>query len=434
MFRTDSSKGDMMIKFLFKGLLRDRSRSLFPILTITSGVFLAVFLYSFMGGMMSDMLKTTAHYDTGHVRIMTQAYADEASQQPNDLAIVGLSELRANLKREFPNMNWTPRIKFGGIFDVPDGNGETKEQAPVLGMGVDLFTSDSIEPKLLNIEKSIVSGRLPANQGEVLISDEFSRKMKINLGDSATLISSTMFGSMAMANFTVVGTLRFGVSAMDRGAIIADISDVQRVLDMEDASSEVLGFFTDDVYNDDQANIMMQEFNSKYKHPDDIFSLQMGTLPTESGMTDYIELAKSMSGIIIAIFVFAMAIVLWNAGLMGSLRRYGEFGVRLAIGESKGHVYSTLIIESLIIGILGSLIGTILGVFVSYLIQIYGLDFSSLMKNSSMMISGVYRAQVTLGSFFIGFVPGILATFIGGAFAGMNIYKRNTSQLFKELE
>ena len=87
-----------------------------------------------------------------------------------------------------------------------------------------------------------------------------------------------------------------------------------------------------------------------------------------------------------------------------------------------------------LLGIIGSFFGTIVGVIVSYLVQVYGIDVSFLMKNSSMMMSGVYRAQVTLGSYFIGFIPGILATFIGGAFAGISIFKRNTSQLFKELE
>lgn len=423
-----------MIRFLFKGLLRDRSRSLFPILTITIGVFLAVFLYSFMGGMMSDMLKTTAHYETGHVRIMTQAYAQEASQLPNDLAIVGLAELSSQLNKNYPQLNWTPRIKFGGIFDVPDENGETKDQAPVSGMGVDLFSPNSREAKLLNIEKSLVAGRLPSIAGEILIGDEFFHKMNMAMGESATLISSTMYGSMAMGNLTVVGTVRFGISALDRGAIIADITDIQRILDMEDATSEILGFFPDDVYNDAQATIIMNDFNAKFSKSNDQFSPKMGSLPEESGMEDFLALANSMSSIIIGIFVLAMAIVLWNAGLMGSLRRYGEFGVRLAIGERKSHVYNTLIVESLVIGIIGSLFGTLLGVIVSYLIQIYGIDLSFLMKNSSMMMSGVYRAQVTLGSFFIGFIPGILATFIGGAFAGISIFKRNTSQLFKELE
>ena len=42
-----------------------------------------------------------------------------------------------------------------------------------------------------------------------------------------------------------------------------------------------------------------------------------------------------------------MSIVLWNAGLIGSLRRYGEIGVRLAFGEDKGRLYRAMIVESL---------------------------------------------------------------------------------------
>jgi putative ABC transport system permease protein len=239
---------------------------------------------------------------------------------------------------------------------------------------------------------------------------------------------------MTMANFKIAGTVRFGIAAMDRGAIITDISDIQFALDMQDAASEILGFFPDDVYYDEQAMRIAAAFNEKYKNPDDQFSPQMGTLPNESGLADYMALMESMSIIIISIFIIAMSIVLWNAGLMGSLRRYGEIGVRLAVGEDKGHIYRTLVLESVMIGIFGSILGTFAGAAIAYLMQVYGLDFSSLFKNSSMMISNVYRAQVTFGSFIIGFVPGIISTVLGAAVAGIGIYKRQTSQLFKELE
>lgn len=423
-----------MIKFLLKGLMRDRSRSLFPVLTVFIGVFLAVFLYSFLNGVMSDMVKSTAHYQTGHLRIMTQAYAQEANQNPIDLAFVGVDNLLQSLNEKYPEILWTPRIKFGGLLDIPDEKGETKTQGPVTGMAVDLLSDSSPEHKLLNIEDAIVRGHIPDQPGEILIGDEFAKKLKVAPGDIATLISSTMYGSMTMANFKIAGTVQFGIAAMDRGAIFTDISDIQFALDMQDAASEILGFFPDDVYNDERATLMSVSFNEEFKDADDHFSPQMGTLPEESGLTDYLAMVDSMAIIIIVIFVVAMSIVLWNAGLMGSLRRYGEIGVRLAVGEDKGHVYRTLIMESVMIGIFGSILGTLAGAGIAYLMQVYGLDFSFLLKNSSMMISGVYRAQVTLGSFIIGFAPGIISTVLGTSIAGIGIYKRQTSQLFKELE
>jgi putative ABC transport system permease protein len=160
----------------------------------------------------------------------------------------------------------------------------------------------------------------------------------------------------------------------------------------------------------------------------------MATLLNQSGMAHYYQLINSASSILIAIFVLAMSLVLWNAGLMGSLRRYGEIGIRLAIGETKSHVYWSLIGESIFTGIAGSILGTALGLAASYYLQIKGIDISYAMKNASMMISNVIRAKVTPTSYYIGFLPGLLATFLGTAISGIGIYKRQTSQLFKELE
>jgi putative ABC transport system permease protein len=423
-----------MIKFLFKGLMRDRSRSLFPVLTVFIGVLLAVFLYSYMNGVVSEMIKSTAHYQTGHLRIMTQAYAKEADQNPYDLALVDIENLLQTLHEKYPEMLWTPRIKFGGLLDIPDENGETKEQAPVSGMAVNLLSESSPEHELLNIKNAIIRGELPNQSGEILIADEFAKKLKIVPGDTATLISSTMYGSMTMVNFKIAGTVQFGITAMDRGAIFADISDIQYALDMNDAACEILGFFPDDIYYDERATLIAASFNEEFKDPDDKFSPQMGTFPNESGLSDYVALIDSMSFIIIAIFIVAMSIVLWNAGLMGSLRRYGEIGVRLAVGEDKGHVYRTLILESVMIGLVGSILGTLVGTGIAYLMQVYGLDMSFLFKNSSLMLPNELRAQVTFGSFIIGFAPGIISTVLGTSIAGIGIYKRQTSQLFKELE
>ena len=51
-----------------------------------------------------------------------------------------------------------------------------------------------------------------------------------------------------------------------------------------------------------------------------------------------------------------------------------------------------------------------------------------------MLISGVMRAQITQGTLYVGIIPGIFASMLGTALAGRGIYKRELSQLFKELE
>ena len=113
-----------MIRFLIKGLLRERSRSLFPILIVSTGVFLCVLLSSWMQGVRSEALWSSAVFASGHLRVMTRAYAEESDQMPNDLAMLNIDGLLDTLKTEFPDYYWAPRIRFGGLLDVPDENRE----------------------------------------------------------------------------------------------------------------------------------------------------------------------------------------------------------------------------------------------------------------------------------------------------------------------
>jgi putative ABC transport system permease protein len=421
-----------MIRFLLKGLIRDYSRSLFPALIVAIGVMLTVFLHAYLNGAVTMVIQSAAHYSTGHVRVTTNAYAEEADHMPNDLALMGIDSLLTDLRRNFPDLHWTPRIKFGGLLDIPDEKGETRVQAPIFGYGVVLLAPNSYEWKILNIQKAIVKGRIPQKSGEILITDELAERLGILPGQNATLISSTMHGSMALSNFIIAGTVQFGIAAMDRGAIIADISDIQYVLDMQQSAGEIIGLFQDDIYNNEQAVAIATQFNLRQSH--DSFSANMRTLRTEGGIGDYLDIVGAASGLIIVIFVLAMSIVLWNAGLTGNLRRYGEFGLRLAIGEENAHVYRSIIVESFLVGISGSLLGTIIGLAGAYYVQIYGINVGTMMERSTMMITNVIRAQVTEVTYLIGFLPGLLATLLGSALSGVGIYKRKTAQLFKELE
>lgn len=423
-----------MIFFIIKGIIRDRSRSLFPLLTVMAGVSLTVLLYCWIKGTENDIIQANANFNTGHLKVMSRAYARQADQLPNDLAYSGVQSLLDQLHADFPQIDWTPRIRFGGLLDIPDDSGETRSQSPIAGLGVDLFSGNNLEPQILRLSKALVRGRLPTQRGEILISDELYHRLKISLDETATLISSTMYGSMAAYNFKVVGTIRFGISAMDRGAMICDLGDIQGALDMPDAAGEILGFFSDRLYHQEQAAEIATQFNSKYLHTDDQFAPEMLTLREQAGLDQLLDYTTYLSSVFVGIFVIIMAIVLWNAGLMSSLRRYGEIGIRLAIGEDKRHLYLLMIAESLIIGLMGSILGTVLGLAIAYYLQVKGLNISGMLKNASMVISDVIRAQITPISFIIGFIPGLMATFLGTTIAGIGIFKRQTSQLSKEFE
>ncbi|MDR3340339.1 MAG: FtsX-like permease family protein [Candidatus Symbiothrix sp.] len=423
-----------MIKFLWKGIIRDKGRSLLPVIVVSIGVLCVVFLDGLMGGVMNNMVKMTANFQTGHLKVMTRAYNGNEAQKPNDLALLEVDELIKDLHQKYPNIDWNPRISFGGLLDIPDSRGETKAQGPVAGSAYDLLSDDSKEAERLGLQKSLIAGQLIRRSGEIIISSDFADKFNVQPGDTLTFFGSTMYGSMSFMNYAVAGVIRFGVGMLDKGAIILDLSDARQLLDMDNAAGEILGFLPDEHYDREITESIKQDFNAAYADNSDEFAPVMLQLADQNGMRDSLSYMGSVSFIMVLLLVFALSIVLWNTGVLGGIRRYNEFGVRLAIGEEKKHIYHTLLVESLLIGGVGSVIGTAFGLGISYLISIYGIDYGAMMENLSMMIDPVLRAEVTLRMFYIGFIPGVLSMLIGTALSGQAIYKRNTAMLFKELD
>jgi putative ABC transport system permease protein len=243
-----------------------------------------------------------------------------------------------------------------------------------------------------------------------------------------------MNGSMSMYNFTVAGTISFGTEVLDRGSIIVDIEDARIALDMPDAAGEMIGFFNEGFYNDEKAVKIANQFNESNALTTDEFTPVMKSLSQQGSMGQYVELSKIWSVLISSVFIFAMSLVLWNAGLLGGLRRYGEVGIRLAMGEEKGHVYRTMIYESIFIGIAGTVLGTTVGLAFAWYVQVHGINISGMMEGASMMLPTHIRTRITVPDFYLGFIPGVLSTVIGTMLAGIGIFKRQTARLFKELE
>ena len=426
-----------MIKFLTKGILRDRSRSLFPVIVVTLTVAMIVLFQGFITGIMNSMFLDSAVVSTGHVKIMTKAYHEENQLLPNDLALLDAEKLVRELNQEHPDYFWTPRITFGGLLDVPDKKGETQAQGPVYALGIDFLSPDSRQIEIWKLERRLVTGRLPENANEVLLGTKLADRLGLSSGETVTLIGSTMYNAFTTYNFTVVGTFKLNLGPVDRHMMLVDISGARQALDMENAASEILGY-TNSLYYEDQAAVAMRtEYNINHNDSTDIFSPIMMALRDANQMGAMVDFSNAAMAIILVIFLVIVMIVLWNMGLMNGLRRYGEIGMRLAIGESKGQVYRSMIVESVIIGFIGTVIGTAMGLGITYYMQEVGLDYSAAMESLSstdIIMSNVFYAQITPELYFIGFIPGVLATVLGTMMAGRAIYKREMAQLFKELE
>ena len=423
---------------LTKGLLRDRSRSLFPVIIITITVAIVIFTIGFMRGSMNSVFLDTAIIVSGHEKVVTRAYKEESQMLPNDLALLDIDQIMIDLEKNYPEFFWSPRISFGGLLDIPDSSGETKDQGPIVAIGIDLLNNNSRMIEIWKLDNNLILGRLPESSDEALISQKLASKLNISVGDTATFIGTTMHNAFTTYNFSVVGTFDLRKGQADNQMMLVDISGAQIALDMENAASEIFGFTHSLFYNDDKAVSVRNHYNNSCSDTSDIFSpIMLAMRDSSQQMGTMVDMVDGFLLIIGGVFLIIVTIVLWNMGLMNGLRRHGEFGLRLAMGESKGDVFRSMIAEAVMIGFAGTAFGTSLGLLLTYYVQEYGIDYSevvSTMSTSSLVMPNIFYAQITPDLYYIGFIPGVIATVLGTMLAGVAIYRREMAQLFKELE
>ncbi len=431
-----------MIRWILQGILRDKNRSLFPFLVVTAGVALVVFTVGFMEGIFMGMIDTTANLDTGHLRLVNKPFYDEEHLNPMDRALTAQVETRNWLKENSaPEINWSPRIRWGAIADVPDENGETKSQTPIIGMALNLLSPNSQELQRLALKDSLTEGRLPQGAKEILLGYELARTLDVGLDQTITLLGQTFDGGLATDNYTVVGFVRFGVFAMDKKMALIDLHDAQDSFYMEDTVTDWLGYLPSNVSYKEYEKIKVElqiRLEDLKLHPPadwakDDTPIVLSVLDQRNldNLTQVFQLVKK---IFVGIIVLLMVLVLWNAGLLNGIHRYGELGLLLAMGQTHRKLVWMMGVEALSIGLLGSLAGSLIGGGVVYYLQEVGINMGDAFAQTGMMMNDVMRGRVTAESFLMGAGPGIIASVLGSLFASVALFQRSEANLFRELE
>ena len=431
-----------MIRWILRGIWRDRTRSLFPFLVISVGVTLLIYLLGFMEGTFAGMIDMSAHLDTGHLRFVNKPFYDEEHLNPLDRALAGQKETLQWLKEKGdPQVEWSPRIRWGAIMDVPDENGETKSQTPVVGMAIEMLDKNSPERKRLQLEQSVIEGVVPSRSKEMLVGYKLAEALELSLGDQVTLLGQNFDGGLATDNYQVVGFVRFGLAAMDKKMALIDLVDAQQTFYMEDMVTDFLGYLPMHVgyLEYDRLKKQINDYLPELKQspPKDWAADDQPLILSVLDQRNLRELSikfELVNDVVIGVFTFLMILVLWNAGLLNGVHRYGEMGLLLAMGETHKKLIVLMMLESLMIGLLGSAAGCLVGGSLVYYLQEVGISTHGIFETSGLMMSDTIRARVSLNAFVFAVIPGVTASVVGNLIANLAIFQRSEANLFRELE
>lgn len=229
------------------------------------------------------------------------------------------------------------------------------------------------EPTLKNalaVQKN--SGNLPG----IILGKELARSMGAMTGDKIILMStrsviSPMGQIPAMKQFVVQGTFSSGMSEYDGMLAYVHLEQAQSLTKDPDKISAI-GIWVDDVFKVRELRNSLP--SSLEQHP---FYIR-DWMEINQSLFSALKLEKTAMFIILTLIILVAAFNIASALIMLVMEKTKDIAVLKAMGATHRMIRKIFIIKGLVIGIIGTLLGTISGIGICLLLKRY--DFIRLPK------------------------------------------------------
>ncbi|MFC1476991.1 ABC transporter permease [candidate division KSB1 bacterium] len=378
-----------MIKLAFRNVFRNKRRSLLTMVVIMFSVGTFLFMMSYFEGFLNSFVED-AMKATGHIYIQDPEYRLKERMLSLTVPVENYEQTREAVLAIDGIKTVTGRIRFGGLIDF-HGNNE-----PGMGMGIDT----EYEREIMEIENSIIKGTyFSGGNHETIIGVELARTLNIDIGDTITVISTTAFSSLAAENFIVTGIADMLIGMMNRLFYIP-LDAAQTMLDMEDQAAEIIVFI-----DDPEEHRVFQERIRSLPEISGRYSVYRWD---ERGMLQYLPIARLFIVILILVFGIIAAFSIINTMLMAVLERTNEIGVMTAFGMQRRSVLTIFLLEAVVLGIFGGIVGLAVGGFGGYLMETHGLTMGEIVNDFPMPLRQTLYADLQWSQAVVALAVGII--------------------------
>jgi putative ABC transport system permease protein len=344
------------ILFAWKNVMRNRRRSLTAMLITAMGT-AAVLIGGGFALFTYESLEEMTARDTGHI-VLAHAQGFEGDEDvPMQHGLAGADQLAAEFSALPQIRAVAPRIQFSGLIS----NGD--KSSVFVGSGV----VPDIDFRLRGPQMNFISGEAPGSGGpapEVVIGNELAKLMKAKVGTSLTLLATTTEGSLNAVDVIVRGIVSVGVPEIDKRLVMADLADVQKLMLTDKVS-------TLSIYLRDTAQTEAIAAQVKAAHPQLSFR-------TWSDLAVFYQAVRALYnrifGILGLIMVVIVAFAMSNTLGMAVVERTREIGTLRAIGTFPHEIVRNFVLEGVVIGGLGALIGMTMAGIATFALLFAGID------------------------------------------------------------
>ena len=218
----------MLFKFALRNVMRNRRRSFLTALAIFFAGIIVGLAQGWINGMVDISLKNIIDFQTGHLRITTQEFADRERFMPVEEIILEADTIIKQLQTIPEIAKIEERIRFGILL----GHKEVTVEA--MGVGINL------QDNVYNISEKLTTGKI-SNTG-IYIGEGLAEQLGVKIGDKLLLATKTSEGGLNGIKLSINGIVKLGIGMYDKKFFFVSLSDAKRLLKIYSGTTEIYIF------------------------------------------------------------------------------------------------------------------------------------------------------------------------------------------------
>ena len=320
------------------------------------GLWAGLFSVAVMIGSWNTTVNSTIDRNLSHIQIHTKEFKDESLISffiPDGNKIADeISELK-KVK------DVSARVLIEGMASSPSSPRGVK----IIGINPDR------EKNVTTIADYMVEGEYfkGIKRNPILVGKKLADKLGLKLHSKIVLSFQSVDTTLTYAAFRIVGIYKTESSPFDESHVFVRKSDLYKTMNSQPIINEIAIRLNSSEDLDSAYAILKKNYSA-------LFVESWKDLAPELEMT-YEFLIVEME-IFLAIILAALLFGITNTMLMSVLDRVREFGVLIAVGMKRIRVFLLIMIETIILSLVGGIIGMTLGTFTIWYFADKGIDLS----------------------------------------------------------
>jgi putative ABC transport system permease protein len=378
-----------VLKIAGRNLSRYRRRTLLTLTLIVIGMLAVLLFVSITGSFKSMMVGQITDSVLGHLEIHRRGYVASIDTLPLNLNMppAAVAKVEEALKQDNAVEAWSPRVKFGGMFS------NFTETTSIRLNGVDPALEAATVPLLPGrmIEGS-KDGPL-VGKGEIVVPVLLARGMKVKVGDTVVVVVTNRDGSVNGKTFVIRGVTE-GISGPGGRDGYVHIDDARELLRLKEAEVSEIAVRLKDPDELDRAEARLRGAIASATNPEDKPVLDVHTWAELSPFANIARMIDLMTVFIKIVLVSIVLVSVMNVMVMAVYERIREIGTIAAIGTPPSRILSLFLGEGLLLGIIGTALGTAVSLAVIFVVRLAELRFNFGQQQNLLLVPSISAAQI----------------------------------------